>query len=158
MAGVRILKVSEEVYSILKAIKENNNAKSFSEAIKLLAEGKVEKITVSEPKTSEKSTQKISEDISQESLRKNVVEIKAMLAKALDLLENAAPKAQQRTENLNLDKCPYCGLNFRGNRMRIQLLNVHLPLPRVGIELIYQACPSCEKPLSEITWKPMEQG
>jgi len=157
MAGTRILKVSEEVYSILKAIKDSNNAKSFSEAIKLLAEGKVEKVTVS----NSKPTERVSGENggSDQSIKRQLIELRAMVQKILDLTESGKlSQNSQNPQNLAIEKCPYCGLNFRGNRVKAELLTVHLPLPRIGIELLYKACPSCEKPLSEITWKPMEQG
>ena len=81
-----------------------------------------------------------------------------MVQKLLDLVgsqkEPQSPEPLQAPENL--DKCPYCGFKLQGNKVRVELLNVHLPLPRIGIEFNYLACPSCEKPLTKITWKPIK--
>ena len=155
MAGTRILKVSEEVYGILKAIKDNNNAKSFSEAIKLLAEGKVEKVIVSDSKPAEPVSREKSG--SDQSLKRQLIELRAMIQKLLDLTEHrGGVQASQNPQNLAIEKCPYCGFKLQGNRVNAEILNVHLPFPRIGIEFNYLACPNCEKPLSEITWNPLQ--
>jgi len=151
----RVIKVTDDVYEALDAIRREKGLRSPNAVIKKLLEGKIDKVTISESKPESRiSGEKVGSD---QAIKRQLIELRAMVSKLLDLIEHGKlSQSLQTSQNLNLDKCPYCGLNFRGNRVRIQLLNVHLPLPRVGIELIYQACPSCEKPLSEITWKPMQ--
>ena len=151
----KVIKVTDDVYEALDAIKREKGLRSANAAIKKLLEGKIEKVTVSEPKPEPKERH---EDMSREALRRNIVEIKAMLQKLLDLAKS--PTRPQSPERLqapeNLDKCPYCGFKLQGNKVRVELLNVHLPLPRIGIEFNYLACPACEKPLTKITWKPIK--
>ena len=147
----KVIKVTDDVYEALDAIKREKGLRSPNAVIKKLLEGKIEKVTISESKEKH-------EDMSREALRKNIVEIKAMVQKLLDLVgsqkESQSPEPLQAPENL--DKCPYCGFKLQGNKVRVELLNVHLPLPRIGIEFNYLACPACEKPLTKITWKPIK--
>ena len=147
----KVIKVTDDVYEALEAIKREKGLRSPNAVIKKLLEGKIEKVTIGEPKEKH-------EDMSREALRKNIVEIKAMVQKLLDLVgsqkESQSPEPLQAPENL--DKCPYCGFKLQGNKVRVELLNVHLPLPRIGIEFNYLACPACEKPLTKITWKPLQ--
>ena len=151
----KVIKVTDDVYKALEAIKREKGLRSPNAVIKKLLEGKIEKVTISEPKPEPKERH---EDMSREALRRNIVEIKAMVQKLLDLVgsqkEPQSPEPLQAPENL--DKCPYCGFKLQGNKVRVELLNVHLPLPRIGIEFNYLACPACEKPLTKITWKPIK--
>ena len=153
--GGKSIKVTHDVYMALEAIRRERGLRSPNAVIKKLLEGKIEKVTVSEPKSEPKERH---EDMSREALRKNIVEIKAMVRKLLDLVgsqkEPQSPEPSQAPQNL--DKCPYCGFRLQGNKVRVELLNIHLPLPRIGIEFNYLACPACEKPLTKITWKPIK--
>ena len=128
-------------------------------AVRALLEGRVEGVAVARSRPEPPSTAAGGEiDLSPASLRRNIVEIKAMMARLLDLVERGVSQAPQQVQGDAADKCPYCGQNFRGNLVKMELLNVHIPIPRIGIELLYRACPSCEKPLTQITWKPIQQG
>jgi len=151
----KTVRVSNEIYQALDAIRREKGLRSLNAAVNMLLEGKIEKVTISEPKPEPKERH---EDMSREALRKNIVEIKAMVRKLLDLVgsqkEPQSPEPLQAPQNL--DKCPYCGFRLQGNKVRVELLNVHLPLPRIGIEFNYLACPACEKPLTKITWKPIK--
>ena len=151
----KVIKVTDDVYKALEAIKREKGLRSPNAVIKKLLEGKIEKVTISEPKPEPKEKH---EDMSREALRRNIVEIKAMVQKLLDLVgsqkEPQSPEPLQAPENL--DKCPYCGFKLQGNKVRVELLNIPLPLPRIGIEFNYLACPACEKPLTKITWKPIK--
>ena len=154
----RVIKVTDDVYAALDAIRREKGLRSLNAAISILLEGKIEKVTVSDSKPTEPmiSGEKSSSD---QSIKKQLIELRAMVQKILDLTESGKlSQNSQNPQNLAIEKCPYCGLNFRGNRVKAELLTIHIPLPRTGIELLYKACPGCEKPLSEITWKPMEQA
>ena len=151
----KVIKVTDDVYEALDAIKREKGLRSRNAVIKKLLEGKIEKVTISDSKLEPKEKH---EDMSREALRRNIVEIKAMLQKLLDLAKS--PKQPQPPEPSqapqNLDKCPYCGFSLQGNKIRVELLKIHIPIPRTGIELQYLACPNCEKPLTKITWKPLQ--
>ena len=150
-----MIKVTDDVYAALDAIRREKGLRSLNAAVNLLLEGKIEKVTVSDSKPAEPVSRE--KGGSDQSIKRQLIELRAMIQKILDLTEHRG--GSQNLQNPeNLDKCPYCGLNFRGNRVKAELLTIHIPLPRTGIELLYKACPGCEKPLSEITWKPMEQA
>ena len=155
----KVIKVTDDVYKALDAIRREKGLRSPNAAIKKLLEGKIEKVTVSDSKPEPAiNKEKDKPEMSHEALRKNIVEIKAMVQKLLDLAGSQKPPQSTETiQTPNLDKCPYCGFKLQGNNIKVELLNIHLPIPRIGIELNYLACPSCEKPLTKITWKPIQQ-
>jgi len=152
----KVIKVTDDVYEALDAIKREKGLRSPNAAIKKLLEGKIEKVTISEPKPESRVSWEKGE--SNQAIKRQLIELRAMVQKLLDLVgsqkEPQSPEPLQAPENL--DKCPYCGFKLQGNKVRVELLNVHLPLPRIGIEFNYLACPACEKPLTKITWKPIK--
>jgi len=151
----RVIKVTDDVYAALDAIRREKGLRSLNAAVNLLLEGKIEKVTVSDSKPTEPvSGEKSGSD---ESIKRQLIELRAMIQKLLDLTEHrGGVQASQNPQNLAIEKCPYCGFKLQGNRVNAEILNVHLPFPRIGIEFNYLACPNCEKPLSEITWKPLQ--
>ena len=152
----KVIKVTDDVYEALEAIKREKGLRSPNAAIKKLLEGKIEKVTISDSKPESRISEEKEE--SNQAIKRQLIELRAMVQKLLDLA--TSPKQPQSPEPLqspeNLDKCPYCGFKLQGNKVRVELLNIHLPLPRIGIEFNYLACPSCEKPLTKITWKPIK--
>ena len=61
-------------------------------------------------------------------------------------------------EDLILESCPHCGAKLLGNNMGVELHNIHIPIPRIGIEIQYLGCPFCERPLtSKIEWRKIEK-
>ena len=67
-------------------------------------------------------------------------------------------QAEKKEEDPTLEKCPNCGFRLQGNRVQAEILNVHLPVPRIGMEIIYPACPNCMLPLTQkLGWKKTEK-
>ena len=65
---------------------------------------------------------------------------------------------KEEEEALIPEKCPHCGSRLRGNNVRVELHNVHIPIPRIGIEIQYLGCPFCERPLTKtIQWRKTEK-
>jgi len=59
---------------------------------------------------------------------------------------------------LEPEVCPHCGYRFQGNRFRTEILNIHLPVPKLGLEIRYPGCPACMLPLTEnLTWRKTEK-
>jgi len=59
-------------------------------------------------------------------------------------------------EDLILESCPHCGAKLLGNN--VELHNVHIPIPRIGMEIQYLACPFCELPLTKtLQWRRIEK-
>ena len=152
----KVIKVTDDVYEALEAIKREKGLRSRNAVIKKLLEGKIEKVTINDSKPESRISGEKGE--SNQAIKRQLIELRAMVQKLLDLV--GSQKEPQSHEPLqapeNLDKCPYCGFKLQGNKVRVELLNIHLPLPRIGIEFNYLACPACEKPLTKITWKPIK--
>jgi len=56
------------------------------------------------------------------------------------------------------EKCPHCGSRLQGNNVRVELHNVHIPIPKIGIEIQYLGCPFCERPLTKtLQWRKTEK-
>ena len=70
------------------------------------------------------------------------------------------PQGERGKEDLipEPENCPHCGFKFQGNRLRTEILRVHLPIPKLGLEIEYPGCPQCLLPLSQqLTWRKTEK-
>ena len=122
------IRVSPDTYDLLKELKERRKARSFNKLLRELAEKELGK-------------------------RKRRIVIVDEEAPAE---EKQAEKKEE--ENPILEKCPHCGFRLQGNRVQAEILNVHLPVPRIGMEIEYLGCPNCMRPLTKkLNWKKTEK-
>ena len=156
----KAVKVSDEIYRALDAIRKERGLKSLNAAISTLLEGKVEKVRVEFPETGEKPRKRrivIKEPVEGgDGHRRLLVDIKAMLFR----LDQRLNGLERRLEEGNFQgfteipsKCPYCG-----HPLRNMLQEPHIILRDLGIEVYYRACPTCMKPLSDLRWKPLKSS
>ena len=95
-------------------------------------------------------------------LLKDIAEKELGKTKRRIVVEEKGPADKQpekKEEETSIpETCPHCGSRLQGNNVRVELLNVHLPVPRIGIEIQYIACPFCERPLTKtLQWKKTEK-
>ena len=97
------------------------------------------------------------------SLLRELVEKELREKRGRVVVSEEAPAEEKQAEKEEEDalipeKCPYCGSRLRGNNVRVELHNVHVPIPRIGIEIQYIACPFCERPLTKtLQWRKTEK-
>ena len=67
-------------------------------------------------------------------------------------------QTEKREGESILKRCPHCGFKFHGNRVKTEILRVHLPIPRIGMEIEYPGCPNCLRPLTKkLEWRKTEK-